>query len=211
MVTRAAAKKAIIISLAALVIVVSGAVLTFLIHYIFTDIYDVPPINIVITQDEDDPLITITRITHNGKDAVNNLHFTLRTPKEIKDYSNFTSVKNVTMNEIPPNVLTASVPKFGPGPGSIIEIYTSSRGAKTIYQGNYSAHAVYDQGSTKVELGPLPWWEDASNQFNTLNVTIRKSILIGTIIIVLSFIAWLITYFFNSLKRIYRDARRILK
>jgi hypothetical protein len=240
--------KAIVISLTALGISIGGAALTFLIHYIYTDIYDVSPINIVIERGKDD-LSTITKITHNGKELISGLHFTLRTPKEITSCSYFTSVKDMTLETLdnipcseftsvkdmtsfsmladpdseriasksnidkihPPNVLTGAVPKFEPGPGSVIEIYTNTTsGAKTIYIGGYSAHAVYDKGSVKREL-PLPWWEEISNQFHRLDLTVRKSILIGIIITVLSFIAWLITRFFDSLKVIYRDARRKLK
>jgi hypothetical protein len=124
--------------------------------------------------------------------------------------------KDMTSNTTHLNVLIGTVPKFGSGRGSVIEIYTStSSGAKTIYDGGYSAHAVYDQGSVKreleSELAASPWWEETSHQFHTLDVTVRKSILIGSIIILLSFVAWLITHFFDSLKGIYRDARRKLK
>jgi hypothetical protein len=246
--SRAAAKKAIVISLTALGISIGAAVLSFLIHYIYTDIHDVSPIKIVITRVDDNPLTTITKITHNGKEAVSNLHVTLRIPNEITSCSYFTSVKNMTLetwDRIPcskdmtldkthSNVLIGTVPKFESGSGSVIEIYTStSSGAKTIYDGGYSAHAVYDEGSVKRELkllrycitfsyfcgivesyflpGTLPWWEETSEQFHTLDVTVRKSILIGGIIIVLSLIAWLITLFYDSLKGIYRDARRKLR
>src|SRR5215212_2078901 len=158
MVSKAMAKKAIVISLIALAITICGAVLTFLIHYIYDDIYDVSLINIVIVRDKDNPLTTITKITHNGEEAAKNLYFTLRTPGEITKNSSFTSVKNMNLQKSAPNVLTAFVPKFGPGPGSIIEIYTTIKGSQTNATTTgagiatngpegYSAHAVYDQGS----------------------------------------------------------------
>jgi hypothetical protein len=227
--SKAIAKRVIFISLTALGISACGAVLAFLIHHIYSDIHDVSPIDIVVVPDEDDPaeddpLTTITKITHKGKEAVSNFHFTLRTPKNITDHSNFTSVKNINVGVIAPNVLTVSVLRFGPGPGSVIELYTTINGSETSDYDNYWASAVYDQGSIKREssavydkkgslreLRYFPWWEDASHQFNSLDITMRKSILVGSIIVVLSILAFLIAHFFDSLKVIYRDARRKLR
>jgi hypothetical protein len=198
------------IPLIVLGISIFGGGMTFLIFYIFTDIQDVPTIQIEIMRNDADPNKIITKITNNGKAWVTHLGLTIRTPGEITDYTAFTSVHHMTLKNISSNILKANISKFAPGSGSEILIYTTIKDDENIRYDNYLAYAVYDQGSVKRELSPTAW-EEASHQFNIQHATIRKSVIVALIIIMLSIIAWIISRYLDSLKAIYTAARKNLK
>jgi hypothetical protein len=198
------------IPLIVLGISIFGGGIAFLIFHILTDIQKVPAVQIEIIRNNDDPNKTITKITNNGEGWVTHLGLTLRTPGEITKYSAFTSADFMSLKNISSNVLRANVSKLAPGSGSEILIYTTVKKDEDIPYSNYLAYAVYDQGSVKRELSPTPW-EEASHQFNIQHVTIRKSIIVALIIIIISIIAWIITRYFDSLKAIYTAARKNLK
>src|SRR5215208_3547339 len=124
MVSKATVIKAIVVSLCALGISGLGGLLAFLIQYFYTDVYDVSPIHIEIIQNDNDARNATTRITHSGKQPITDLHFTLKAPKAITNYTSFTSLRNMALDNSS-NMLNVDVSKFGLGSGSIIEIYTS--------------------------------------------------------------------------------------